>query len=233
MRYSVILFSALVILLFSSCEKEKEQPDTNTVQVPAGVHEVTAIESMDASDYTYVNVKENGKEFWVAVPQMQVKIGDKYFFSKSMEMKNFKSETLNRTFETILFVEDFRTDMPQQAGMQHPVPTTAKEEKINVQKLKDGKSVAEIFSGMNNLNGKNVKVRGKVMKFNAGIMGTNWIHIQDGTSSQNDYDLLVTSDTPVEVGQIIVAEGKLVTNKDFGSGYSYKALIEKAKIKVE
>lgn len=233
MRHTLILLSALSIFLFNSCEKEKEQPNTTSAQVPAGVHAVKALESMDASDYTYINVEENGKQYWVAVPKMQVNIGDKYFFSKSMEMKNFKSETLNRSFESILFVEDFRMEMQQQTGMQHPVPTTAKEGKINIQKLKDGKSIAEIFGGMNNLNGKNVKVRGKVMKFNEGIMGTNWIHIQDGTSSQNDYDLLVTSDTPVEVGQIIIAEGMLVTNKDFGSGYSYKALIEKAKIKIE
>jgi hypothetical protein len=86
---------------------------------------------------------------------------------------------------------------------------------------------------MNKLNGKTVKVRGKVMKYNPGIMGTNWIHIQDGTAFQDDFDLLVTSDTQVQLGQVITAEGKIVTNKDFGSGYAYKVLIEEAKVKVE
>jgi poly(3-hydroxyalkanoate) synthetase len=64
-------------------------------------------------------------------------------------------------------------------------------------------------------------------------MGTNWIHIQDGTSSQGNYDLLITSDTEAQLGQVIAAEGKVVTNKDFGSGYAYKVLIENAKIKIE
>lgn len=71
------------------------------------------------------------------------------------------------------------------------------------------------------------------MKFNPGIMGTNWIHIQDGTSSQGDYDLLITSDTEVQLGKVITAEGNVATNKDFGSGYAYKVLIENAKIKIE
>ena len=197
------------------------------------MHSVKAVETMNVSDYTYINVDENGKTFWIAVPQMEVKKGDALYFTKSMEMKNFKSEALNRTFESILFVEDIRKEMPQQTGMQHPVPTTAREEKISIKKLQDGKSIGEIFSEMNKLNGKNVKVRGKVMKYNEGIMGTNWIHIQDGTSSQSDYDLVVTSDTQVQIGQVITAEGKVVTNKDFGSGYAYKVLIEKAKVKIE
>lgn len=232
MRYLAVLFSVIVLFVFTSCEKEKEEPKASAEQIPAGVHSVKVVETMNASNYTYINVDENGKKYWIAVPQMEVKVGETYFFSKSMEMKNFKSESLNRTFESILFVEDIKGEVTNPMGMQHPVPTTAKEE-VKIEKLKDGKTIGEIFSQMNKLNDKNVKVRGKVMKYNEGIMGTNWIHIQDGTAFQNDFDLLVTSDTKVQLGQVITAEGKLITNKDFGSGYSYKALIENASIKIE
>jgi len=234
MRCLNIVFFTIALFVFTSCEKEKEEPKTTAEQVPAGVHSVKVAESMDASNYTYINVEENGKTFWIAVPQMEVKKGDVLYFSKSMEMNNFRSETLNRTFETILFVDDCSKGM-NSSGMKqpHPVPTSTKEEKINIQKPTNGKSVAEIFSEMNKLNGKNVIVKGKVTKYNPGIMGTNWIHIQDGTAFQSDYDLLVTSDTQTQLGQVITAEGKLVTNKDFGSGYTYKVLIENAKIKTE
>lgn len=176
---------------------------------------------------------ENGKNYWIAVSQMDIKKGEMLYFSKSMEMKNFRSETLDRTFESVLFVDDAKKNMSGNTMQMHPVPTTAREENVSVNKVNGGKTIGEIFSEMNKLSNKIVKVRGKVMKFNQGIMGTNWIHIQDGTSFQNDFDLLVTSDTQVQVGQIIVAEGKLATNKDFGAGYSYKALIESAKIKIE
>ncbi len=233
MRYLAVLFSVMALFVFTSCEKEKEEPKVTNEQMPAGMHSVKAVETMNASNYSYIKVDENGKTYWIAVPQMEVKVGETYFFSKSMEMKNFKSESLNRTFESILFVEDIRGEVTNPMGMQHPVPVTEKAEKVNVTKLKDGKSISEIFTDMNKLNGKNVKVRGKVMKFNEGIMGTNWIHIQDGTTFQDDFDLLVTSDTKVQLGQVITAEGKLLTNKDFGSGYSYKALVENAKIKIE
>jgi len=234
MRYLAVLFSVAALFVFTSCEKEKEEPKVINEKLPAGMRSVKAVEAMNASNYTYINVDENGRNFWIAVPQMEVKVGGTYFFTKSMEMKNFKSESLNRTFESILFVEDIRSEMANPMAMQsHPVPTTSREEKISVQKPKDGKSISEIFGEMNKLNGKNVKVRGKVMKYNEGIMGTNWIHIQDGTAFQDDFDLLVTSDIKVQLGQVITAEGKIATNKDFGSGYAYKVLIEDAKVKVE
>jgi hypothetical protein len=233
MHRLAILFGVIAIFVFISCEKEAEQPKPTTEQkMPAGVHAVKVIESMNASNYTYINVEENGKAFWIAVPQMEINKGEMLYFSKSMEMKNFKSETLNRTFESVLFVDDVRKMDNSQQMVQHPIPTTAKEE-IQVNKLKDGKTIGEIYSGMNKLNGKSVKVRGKVVKYNSGIMGTNWIHIQDGTAFQNEFDLLVTSDTEVQLGQVITAEGKILTNKDFGSGYAYKVLIENAKVKVE
>jgi hypothetical protein len=233
MRYLLSILAFTSVYTFISCEKEKEEPKTTTEQLPAGVHSVKAVETMNASNYTYINVEENGKTFWIAVPQMEVKVGENLYFSKSMEMKNFKSETLNRTFESVLFVDDLKKELNGGTQQLHPVPTTAKEEEVNIPKLPGGKSIAEVFSGMKNLNGKIVKVRGKVMKYNPRIMGTNWIHIQDGTSSQGHYDLLVTSDTEVQLGQVITAEGKVVTNKDFGSGYAYKVLIENAKIKIE
>jgi len=233
MHRLAILFGVIAIFVFISCEKEAEQPKPTTEQkMPAGVHAVKVIESMNASNYTYINVEENGKAFWIAVPQMEINKGEMLYFSKSMEMKNFKSETLNRTFESVLFVDDVRKMDNSQQMVQHPIPTTAKEE-IKVNKLIDGKTIGEIYSGMNKLNGKSVKVRGKVVKYNSGIMGTNWIHIQDGTAFQNEFDLLVTSDTEVQLGQVITAEGKILTNKDFGSGYAYKVLIENAKVKVE
>lgn len=60
---------------------------------------------------------------------------------------------------------------------------------------------------------KTVKVRGKVVKVNENIMGTNWIHIQDGTGKDGTHDLLVTSSESVKVGTTIVAEEKLLRIK--------------------
>ena len=75
-------------------------------------------------------------------------------------------------------------------------------------------------------------MRSKVVKSLPGIMGTNWLHLQDGTGSREagDHDLTVTTDAAVSVGEIVTARGILAVDKDFGSGYRYGAIVEKATI---
>jgi uncharacterized membrane protein YcgQ (UPF0703/DUF1980 family) len=104
---------------------------------------------------------------------------------------------------------------------------------VKIEHIKDGKTVEQIYNTMDQLNGKTIKIRGKVVKYNPEIMGRNWIHIQDGTESGGSYDLMVTSKDQTSVGQIITVEGKVATNKDFGAGYTYKVMIEDANVKVE
>ena len=75
-------------------------------------------------------------------------------------------------------------------------------------------------------------VRGKVVKISQGIMGTNWIHLQDGTGNpmDNTHDLVVTSATVPEKEAIITVSGNLTADKDFGAGYKYSAIIENAEV---
>lgn len=93
-------------------------------------------------------------------------------------------------------------------------------------------TVAEIFAKNKELHGKTVRVQGKVVKYNPGIMGKNWIHIQDGTGDpmKSTHDLVATSVETATVGEVITVQGRLAADKDFGAGYSYIALIEDAKI---
>ena len=90
--------------------------------------------------------------------------------------------------------------------------------------------VGDIFKEAEQLDGKTVRVHGKVVKISLNIMGKNWIHLQDGTgdSMQNTHDLVFTSQAVVETGSIVTLEGILAANKDFGAGYKYSAIVEDA-----
>jgi hypothetical protein len=94
-------------------------------------------------------------------------------------------------------------------------------------------TVFEIFSKSKELNGKMVRVQGKVVKYNPSIMGKNWIHIQDGSGDpmKSTHDLVATSTETATVGDVITIRGKLAADKDFGAGYSYTAIIEEAQLK--
>jgi hypothetical protein len=94
----------------------------------------------------------------------------------------------------------------------------------------DARTVAEVVTKSTELKDKPVVVRGKVVKFTGGVMGKNWIHLRDGSGSAADKtdDVLVTTKDQAGIGDVVVVKGKVRTDKDFGSGYAYKVLIEDA-----
>ncbi len=102
-----------------------------------------------------------------------------------------------------------------------------------VKKADGGYKIGEIYSKGAQLNGQAVKVRGRVVKFTPNIMGTNWMHIQDGSGEGATVDLTVTTSAIVAVGDMVLAEGTLAIDKDFGAGYKYAAIIEKANVTKE
>jgi RecJ-like exonuclease len=96
-------------------------------------------------------------------------------------------------------------------------------------------TVANIWANRKSLAGKMVTVRGKVMKFNGGIMGLNWVHLQDGTGSSRDgtHDITVTSNADARVGDIVTVTGTVAIDKDLGAGYNYPVIIQGATITVK
>ncbi|MBI3398345.1 MAG: hypothetical protein HY026_03815 [Deltaproteobacteria bacterium] len=97
-----------------------------------------------------------------------------------------------------------------------------------IKKAKGGYTVEELYTKKDKLSGKKVAVRGKVVKFNGGIMGRNWVHLQDGSGKQGSNDITVTTNQNAKVGDVILATGHMATNKDFGGGYKYEVIIEEA-----
>ncbi len=97
---------------------------------------------------------------------------------------------------------------------------------------KNGYTVGELFEKGLALNGQKIKVRGQVVKVSMNIMQRNWLHIQDGTGNtqKNTHDLVVTTSAVPQKGSIVVVEGELHANRDFGAGYSYPVIVENAVI---
>ena len=99
-----------------------------------------------------------------------------------------------------------------------------------IEPLEGGKNISQIHAEKDTLNGKTVRVRGKVTRFAAEIMGKNWLHIQDSSGLD---DLTVTTDNTVAVGDIVIIEGKLELDKDYDYGYVYPVILQNAKVTKE
>jgi len=210
-------------------------PATGAALSPSG----KVVETMDGGGYTYANLEKDGKKTWVAYSTLATRVGDKLAFKDCMEMPNFQSKALNRTFDSILFCGQpiLRPNAAPKkvAGKSPGSGSAAVAGKINVDKASGANAytVAEVFAKRGNLNGKQVVVKGQVVKVSTGIMDRNWIHLQDGSGSekQKNHDLVVTTKESAEVGDVVTVSGTLAKDKDFGGGYRYTAIIEKGSLK--
>ena len=183
----------------------------------------TVVETMNSGGYTYARLDRG---VWLAGPETPLAVGAKLGKTSGSLMTAFRSETLNRTFDQIYFVNSFGTSAA--AASPHTVAPAEPVEKI--EPIAGGKTVAEIFANKATLATKPVVLRGKIVKVNNGILGRNWLHVQDGTGASGTNDLLVTTAATATKGDVVVVRGSVAINKDFGAGYSYAVLIEDATI---
>jgi hypothetical protein len=254
------LFSALALVALTAAPAASESkllapmrgaPET---QAPAAATPPSStpwvrgrvLETMDATGYTYVHIDTGSGKKWAAGPKTAVKIGDDVAFpSGAIEMKNFESKSLGRRFESIAFVETLVVGDPPVAGdaaAKNPhagVPTNGgsddtRAEVKNIARVEGGYTVGEIYDKRSELAATEVSVRGKVVKYTAGVMGKNWIHLRDGSTSEaGANDLTVTTGDQAAVGDTVVARGRVGVSRDFGFGYRYDVILESATVSDE
>jgi len=220
----------MIVIFSAGCKGPLAKPGTSDSK--SQVHKVVVNEVIHAGGYTYLKVTEKRKETWLAVPPLEAAKGDKLSYSGGLEMNDFTSKELKRTFPSILFLEgvNMETKKPQvMDNMKSPGALKTEKIALKIEPAEGGISIAKLFEAKTEYSGKTVKVRGKITKFNPEIMGKNWIHIQDGTDFNNDFDLTITTNEKLTVGDTATFEGKITLKKDFGYGYFYEVIMEEGK----
>jgi hypothetical protein len=199
------------------------------------------LEARDVDSYTYLRLKTADGETWAAVNRAPVQKGARVTIDNPVVMRNFESKSLNRKFDRIVFGTLGGTAGAASgkggdlAAMHAGVAKAAEVGNVKVAKATgpNARTVAEIVTRSAELNDKPVAVRGQVVKFTPAVLGKNWVHLRDGTGSPADgtNDVLVTTADEAKVGDVVLATGVVHTNRDLGSGYSYKVLVEEATLR--
>jgi len=197
------------------------------------------LEVKDVDNYTYLRMKTKDGETWAAVNKAPVKKGAEVTVENAQTMYNFTSKSLNKTFDKIIFgtLGGAGANLANAGGsmaMPHAAAKVVDIGDVKVPKAEgpDAQTVADIVTKRTELKNKTILVRGKVVKYNSGILGKNWVHIRDGSGSATDNtnDVLVTTTDMTKAGDVVVVRGVVHTDVDLGSGYAYKVLVEEAKI---
>ena len=198
----------------------------------AGLHagdvfEGTVVDTLNGGGYTYLQIDDTKKKYWVAVEGTKVEKGTEVRFTEELRAKNFESKSLNRTFDEIVFASNlqYRTQVPEKGNLA----LIDEQVKESPYKQNGTISVKEVWEKRASLKDKTIAIRGKVVKASPNIIGVNWIHIQDGTGEGSEVGRIVfTSKELPKVGDIVTASGVVSVDKDFGSGYFYKIIVQNA-----
>jgi hypothetical protein len=186
------------------------------------------------------------------VPATSAQVGDRVRVRDVHSLSGFTSTTLGRTFERIYFgVIDRgagqldRSGPPARHDREQPTPAQAAApgsaggsedagplDPVTKAEGRLGHRIAEIFSAKQRLAGQRVRVRGVVVKATAGVMNRTFLHLRDGTGDPraSTHDLTVTTTATPAVGETVLIEGVLATNKNLGHGYRYDAIVEDAAV---
>ena len=227
-------------------------------------------EVIDVNKYTYLRLTQSGgNEVWAAVPKAEVEKGQQVAIANPQLMRDFKSTTLDRTFDVIYFGQLAEpgdgthgpsgamphgpsgamppghppVDSPGSAPGAGPHPPGMGPGANDGSDIEIGEvakatgpgahTIVELFAAKASLSGKQVRVRGVVVKAVPNVMNRSFVHLRDGTGdAQNGTnDVTVTmSAAPPELGAKVMVEGTVAIDRDLGAGYTYPVLIEEARL---
>jgi hypothetical protein len=234
-----------IIVLYSSCSNSTKVIDDKEIanseirerifnKQSAQMHNVTVLELLEGGNYDYMYVSEDTLSYWLATKKGEYVIGKEYVYSSFIPKTDFSSKEFNRVFEQLNLVSNLipasslntkgHVHGPncnhgnldnQDTGADYPFDENS--ESISV-------TIAELVENPTKYISSWVLLSGICVKVNTAILDRNWIHIKDGTL--DSYDLVITSNDNVKLGDSVTFKARITLNKDFGAGYSYPLLLE-------
>ena len=91
------VMALICLLLAAACS-------SSPVDATSGRAGAKILETMNSGGYTYVMLEDGEAASWYAVPECEVAVGDRVEVADdALEMRDFRSSTLQRTFTRIFF----------------------------------------------------------------------------------------------------------------------------------
>ncbi len=227
----------IVFVIFFSITVSSEYTKSKKSDNNQGMYGGKLIKMFNSGGYKYLQYESEGKTWWAASKTVVANIGDIIEFKNPLVMKKFHSRTLNKTFDLIYFAGLVRAvgKPGSQKKTFHPVQVKKKPEIVPgiVKKVAGGFTIGECFDPKSALGNKTILIRAVVVKVSPNIKGKNWIHIRDGSGQPGKNDLTVTTKKSFKPGDIVLVKGKLILNKNIGSGYIFPGFMEEPEISKE
>ena len=102
------IFTLLAMLAFTSAAVVV--PQSSAIAASQYPNKGKVLEVMDASIYTYMQVSTDKGNVWIAASKTSVPKGATISYPDGAVMTNFYSKGLNRTFDSIIFLDKVKVE---------------------------------------------------------------------------------------------------------------------------
>ncbi len=189
------------------------------------------LEFENSGGYTYVKIKEENDSYWAAIPHTKLNIGDKISINEQMWIENFKSKSLDKTFDKIVFAELPNQKSSNVHGIHGQVVKEKPIPKFNDITIAEGEAIktniSEIYIKKDEFKNKNVEVEGEVLQVSNKVLGNTWIKITNGKDAVIFRS--TNEDEKIAIGDKVKVVGTINTDVDYGYGFKYKIIGVNAK----
>lgn len=96
---------------------------------------------------------------------------------------------------------------------------------------KNAKTIAALYAEASKLEGRQLRIRGQVVKATLDVQGKNYFHLRDSSGEAAEpRELVVASSARAERGDVVLFEGTLRADVDVGIGVKYPVFLADAKL---
>mgnify|MGYP007046921416 CR=1 FL=1 len=215
------------------------------------------VEIVESGAFTVLRLADESTRAMVVTPAVSVAPDDSVTIRDFEVVRSFQARPGGRRYDVVLlaahisgksvrlrpFVEAVHDPGPGLPPGHPPLPERAT---VDVITIRDGQVVIETVTGIEKADqaiveivgnreafrDRFVKVRGKAVQVVTSL-GRTWVRLRDGSARGEQGELMVTTDVDVQAGDILLVEGTIGIDRDYGVGAHYVALLEAATLTVE
>ena len=128
-----ITLVVIACVMFSACGSDKPVVEETTAVADLTGSTGQVLSVIPVQGYTYIEVRNNERDLWLAGSTIEVSEGDVISWSGAMTMRDFYSKALDRTFDEILFVSAIDAGAHGSANAAPAVPDVNKGTVVSAQ----------------------------------------------------------------------------------------------------
>ena len=199
---------------------------------------VTVSQVIERPSYAYLSVTDGATNGWIIAPAMTVPLNSELTVEHYIRALDFEALEIDRRFDVVLLAARVNgagvrlKETGEEAAVDPVLPASGVTQvQVSIRRVKVARAdvvIAELRAQRADLTDRRIKLRGQVIRVVPRVRDRNWVWLRDASADGDFGSLPVVLDRAVEIGQVLLVEGRVSINRKFRIGGVHPVLLEDA-----